>query len=278
MNLVTLAPRIRYLIADVDDTFTLHGSLHGSVLSAVARAAAAGIEVILNTGRPAGYGATLLAYVHGVSAVVVENGGAWIDRLAPGAGADPHEAPLCYRDSPSGELRACLADLARRVARRAELRFVETADNAFRLTDYTVLRRLPSDGASAAPATLRRLAALTAEESAGAGQLLASSIHLHFMLDGARPRSKADGVAELLGRRGLTQVAEQLATAAVAVGDSANDASLFAPGRFALSVGVRNIERYLPELGDNRPQYLTQAAEGAGLVELIDAILAARTG
>ena len=37
------------------------------------------MEVILNTGRPAGYGATLLAYLPMVSAVIVENGGAWLD-------------------------------------------------------------------------------------------------------------------------------------------------------------------------------------------------------
>lgn len=273
MNLATLAPKLKYLIADVDDTFTVAGSLHGPVLEAVTRASLAGIEVILNTGRPAGYGATLLAYVRGISAVVVENGGAWFDRLAPGAVADPHEAPLIYRDPPAPDLRAQLQALAGRVAQRAGLDFRETADCAFRLTDYTVLRRLPGG----APSLLQRLAELTVEESGGRGHLLASSIHLHFMLDGERRRGKADGVAAMLARRGLSGVDEVLATSAVTVGDSANDASLFTPGRFALSVGVRNIERYLPELGDCRPQHLTEAHEGHGLVELISAILAARS-
>lgn len=274
MHLAAFAPRIQYLIADVDDTFTVDGSLHGAVLAAVERATAAGIEVILNTGRPAGYGATLLAYVRGVSAVVVENGGAWFDRRSPGGSDDPHEASLVYRDPPAADLRARLGRLAQRVAARAGLTFAETADNAFRLTDYTVLRRLSGP---AAPA-LKQLADLTAEESGGAGHLLASSIHLHFMLDGEQRRSKADGVHALLARRGLSSIAERLASSAISVGDSANDASLFEPGRFALSVGVRNIERYLPELGENRPQHITQAPEGAGLVELIDEILAGRAG
>ena len=56
-------------------------------------------------------------------------------------------------------------------------------------------------------------------------------------------------------------------------GDSANDASLFEPGRFALPVGVRNLEKYLGELGANRPARLTRAAEGLGLIELIDELL-----
>lgn len=265
-------PDLRYLIADVDDTLTVDGSLHGPVLDALADAAAAGIEVILNTGRPAGYGATLLAYVRGVSAVVVENGGAWFDRHAPGAPSDPHEAPLFFREAADPDLRAKLAELAGRVAARAGLQFVPTADNAFRLTDYTVLRRLPGNASEA----LQALRRYVHEESGGRGSLLASSIHLHFMLDGDLPRSKADGVVRLLSRRGIPQAAERLSAQAVTVGDSANDASFFEPGRFAWSVGVRNIERYLPELGGNRPRHITQNREGLGLAELIERLLAQR--
>ena len=44
----------RHLIADVDDTFTVGGHIHPAVLAAAAQASAAGIELILNTGRPAG--------------------------------------------------------------------------------------------------------------------------------------------------------------------------------------------------------------------------------
>ena len=267
-----LSSPLRLIVADVDDTFTFHGSLHPAVLSAVARASQAGLEVILNTGRPAGYGATLLAYVAGVSAVIVENGGAWFDRQAPGAPPDPHEVPICYRTLAAPDLRARLADLAQRVGLRAGLSFVPTADNAFRVTDYTVLRRLPADAEPAA--VLRQLGAYVAEESDGRGQFLASSIHLHFMLDGQTPRSKADGVAALLRHRGVADPYGYMATSAVSVGDSANDSSLFSPGRFALSVGVANIRRYLPELGPNRPRHITTHAEGLGLVELIDAILA----
>lgn len=261
---------IRYLVADVDDTLTVDGSLHGVALAALDRAASAGIEVILNTGRPAGYGATLLAYLRGVSAVVVENGGAWFDRQAPSAPADPHEAPLFFRSPADPTLRSRLSELASRVASRAGLSFVPTADNAFRLTDYTVLRRLSGDAASA----LRALRTYTEEESQGQGSLLASSIHLHFMLDGERPRSKAEGVAQLLAARGIASPDEFLANHAVSVGDSANDRSFFEPGRFAWSVGVRNIERYLPELGSVRPRHITRAPEGHGLAELIDLLLA----
>ena len=120
---------------------------------------------------------------------------------------------------------------------------------------------------------LAELSRLVEDESDQQGHILASSIHIHFMLDGDARRSKAEGAAALLSRRGVTDANAELSRYAVSVGDSANDVSLFAPGRFALSVGVRNIERYLPELGSARPRHITHAPEGHGLVELLDALL-----
>ena len=46
----------RYLILDVDDTLTVEGRLGVISLQALERASGAGLEVILNTGRSAGWG------------------------------------------------------------------------------------------------------------------------------------------------------------------------------------------------------------------------------
>jgi len=276
----------RYLFADVDDTFTIRGGIHPEVLDAVARAERAGMEVILNTGRPAGYGAALLAYLPMVSAVIVENGGAWLDRRCPApssqspggsaVAASSHEHGLhFYRPLPV-DLRTRLAALQRRVARRLGRTFTTTADNQFRVSDYTVVRDLP--GGEEGASILAELAQLVAEESEQQGQILASSIHIHFMLDGAEQRSKALGAEALLMRRGVLDAQAELAQHAVSVGDSANDASLFAPGRFALSVGARNLSRYLPELGTSIPKHLTTHSEGFGLCELIGDLLTGRLG
>lgn len=280
----------RYLVMDCDDTFTVAGSLSPPVLQAISHAAAEGLEIILNTGRPAGYGATLLGYVEGFTAAVMENGGAFIDALVPSPAGTVqtvpahhrHELPLQLLCSPSGtdspaELRRRLTQLQERVAQKLGLKLTPTADNAYRVTDFTVLRTLTAPGASAAQSASAPLLDAIKEaiqaESAGQGSLLASSIHLHFMLDGGAPRGKWQGVVELLRRRGISNPESVLATSAVSVGDSANDASLFVPGRFALSVGVANIARYLPELGPARPRHITHAPEGHGLVELLDALL-----
>lgn len=266
----------KYLVADVDDTLTIHGCLHPTVLLALLRAKQAGIEIFLNTGRPAGFGATLLAYLDGIDAVIVENGGAWLDRKSA---PDRHEVPIAYRIPPAWDLRQRLERLSTRIAEHFSLDFTPTADNPFRLTDYTVLRKLPKGVDEAA--LLAEMAACVQKVSDGAGSLLASSIHIHFMLDGehgGHARSKADGVIALLSHRGVADPQAELRNHAVAVGDSANDASLFRPGCFALSVGVRNIERYLRELGAARPTHITRAAEGEGLVELIDDLLWGRIG
>jgi hydroxymethylpyrimidine pyrophosphatase-like HAD family hydrolase len=265
----------KYLFADVDDTFTVSGGLCGEVLAAVERAQQAGIEVILNTGRPAGFGAALFAYLPTLAGVIVENGGAWLDR---GGTKRPHghEPDFQFAYPIDKDLRSRLEDLQQRVAFRLGREQQTTADNRFRLTDYTVLRDFPTGNEG--KTWLREISRLVDEESNHAGQLLASSIHLHFSLDGANPRSKASGAEKLLASRGIEKTAETLASCAVAVGDSANDASFFVPGRFALSVGVRNIVRYLPELGDAVPMHVTQESEGLGLCELVADLLDGRLG
>jgi hypothetical protein len=265
----------RYLILDVDDTLTVGGRLRPEGLSALQRASAAGMEVILNTGRSAGWGAALAAYLPGLSAVVVENGGAWFDLADLGSGAEL-PARLAFEGQGQGG-RAALHALRERVAQRLGLSLVPTADDPFRLTDHTVVRSVP--GGAEGAAILGEVRRVVAEETAGQGGVLASSVHIHFFLDGVgRERSKAAGVAALLERRGVADPTEALRRHAVAVGDSGNDASFFVPGRFALSVGVRNIERYLPELGVCRPRHITTAAEGEGLAELIEDLLAGRLG
>ncbi len=292
----------RYLILDVDDTLTVAGRLHCDVLLSLSRAAAAGIEVILNTGRSAGWGAALHGYLPGIGAVIVENGGAWFDREAPQAPRSidreapqaprsiDREAPVrhAHEEVPAqllapdqAEVRPRLLDLRQRVARRLSMALLPTADDPFRLTDHTVVRTLPGGAEGAAAlATLRHE---VHEQSEGRGRVLASSVHIHFYFEDlgdatgtAGGRSKANGVLALLRRRGVADPAAVLAADAVAVGDSGNDASLFEPGRFALSAGVRNIEHYLPELGTSAPTHITRAAEGLGVIELIDDLLAGR--
>lgn len=263
----------RYLILDVDDTLTRHGRIPPDALAALQRATDRGVSVILNTGRSAGWGAALQAYLPGVAAVVVENGGAWWDpAVTPVASGREVPVQLLRPQPPEG--RAGLFAVRQQAGRALGLELLPTADDPFRLTDHTVVRAVPTGEAGAA--TLLALRRYVSEQSEGQVEILASSVHIHFYADGPTPRSKAAGVAALLARRGIADPDAELRRHAVAVGDSGNDASLFSPGRFALSVGVRNIEPYLAELGACVPTHITSAAEADGLVELIDELLAGR--
>jgi hydroxymethylpyrimidine pyrophosphatase-like HAD family hydrolase len=58
------------------------------------------------------------------------------------------------------------------------------------------------------------------------------------------------------------------------VGDALNDAPMF--GGFPNSIGVANVKQWWDELA-HRPAYVTERAEGAGLRELVDRIIALRT-
>ena len=93
-----------------------------------------------------------------------------------------------------------LRDLQARVAKRLGRTFCTTADNQYRVSDYTVVRDLP--GGVEERRCSQRLRVLSMKSNQQ-GQMLASSIHIHFMLDGAERRSKASGAEHLLARRGI---------------------------------------------------------------------------
>jgi len=92
-----------------------------------------------------------------------------------------------------------------------------------------------------------------------------SSVHCHI-----KPASQNKGTSliQVLSNNFPQYSPEQVVT----VGDSPNDASLFNPELFPLSVGVANILDYANELS-YQPAYVTTAAEGEGFCELVRGIL-----
>ena len=65
--------RIRYVLADIDDTLTLNGRLPAAVFAAMERVQAAAIRMVPITGRPAGW-CDHIARMWPVDGVVGENG------------------------------------------------------------------------------------------------------------------------------------------------------------------------------------------------------------
>jgi len=243
--------RIRVLAADVDDTITTHGKLPALAVECLAALGHAGVTVALVTGRPAGWAQALAGYLPGVRVAVAENGlvafdaaGARVD-LGPRRGAD-----FLLRLS-ENSARVCEA-----------FKLAVTPDDAFRLFERAFVR--PASFDAQALAASGRLVDADFE-------VIASSIHIHV-----RPAGwgKAEGLLAALAPIDPAACAAP-DEAILFVGDSSNDRPLFARLR-RTSVGVRNVTRYLDELGPDRPAFITEGECAQGFAEVARALLAAR--
>ncbi len=243
------------IFSDIDDTLTHEGAVVPDAYAALARARAAGLRVVLVTGRPAGW-AEVLANVWPVDAAIAENGGIAylkrgrrVERLYFAEG-DPVED--------ARRLAALTDDVLRTFtfARRAEDASLRITDTAF---DIGELQQLPPDQIDAIVGRIRELGART----------LVSSVHAHGCFHTADKAQMSARVASVLWGEPTERVAARYAF----VGDSPNDQAAFA--FFEHSIGVANVARYADVLRPP-PRYITPSAGGHGFAEAVDAILAAK--
>jgi hypothetical protein len=246
-----LLTRIRVLAADVDDTITSGGKIPASTVECLAALGRAGLAVALVTGRPAGWAQALAGYLPAVRVAVAENGLVAFDGEGRQRDLGPQRGP---------DFQARLAENGARVRQAFALEV--TPDDAFRLFERAFVRKASFDSAA-----LARSGKLVDPDF----EVVASSIHIHV-----RPAGwgKAEGLLAAL------QAIDPAASAApdeavLFVGDSSNDRSLFAR-LHRTSVGVRNVTRFLGELGDDRPAYITAADAAQGFAEVVHALLAVR--
>lgn len=246
---------LRGIFSDIDDTLTHHGVVVPDAYAAVARARAAGLRVVLVTGRPAGW-AEVLASVWPVDAAIAENGGvAYFKR-------DGRVHRMYFeRGDPTADASrlAALADDVLRsftFARRSDDSTLRITDAAF---DIGETQQLSPPQIEAIVARCRELGART----------LVSSVHAHACFHRADKALMSVRVAEELWGESSEQVAADYAF----IGDSPNDQAAFA--FFQASIGVANIARYLPQLAPP-PRYVTTGVAGHGFAEAIDVLLAAR--
>ncbi len=243
--------RLRGVFTDIDDTLTHEGAVVPEAYSALARAHAAGMRIVLVTGRPAGW-AEVLASVWPVDAAIAENGGiAYLRRgrrleriyFAPG---DPKEE--------DARIAALTADILRTFpfARRSDDSTLRITDAAFDIGEH---QQLAASEIDAITARCRELGART----------LVSSVHAHACFHAADKAQMSARVAALL----WNETPEDVAAHYAFVGDSPNDQAAFA--FFQASIGVANVARYAADLRPP-PRYITPSANGRGFVEAIEAI------
>jgi HAD superfamily hydrolase (TIGR01484 family) len=234
---------VKLLATDMDGTLTQAGRFRPELLGALWALKSRGLPVVIVTGRSAGWVSGLAQYLP-VAGAICENGGAFF----------------------RGELREWLVPMVDVGLHREKLRGMfeqlrvrfpqigESADNAYRLTDWTF------DVAGLSLADLGEMEGLC--EAAG-WSFTYSTVQCHIKLVG---QEKAAGILWVMEKYfpgvGRSNV--------LVVGDSPNDQSMF--GAFPMSVGVANLRDYLGQM-EHWPQWVTQAEEGAGFCELVEVLL-----
>ncbi|MBL8349382.1 MAG: HAD-IIB family hydrolase [Burkholderiaceae bacterium] len=250
----TCLAALRGVLTDIDDTLTRDGAIEPAALAALHRLAGAGVPVVAITGRPAGWSEPF-ALAWPVAAIVAENGAVMLRRGPAGLLRDFVD-DAATRAANTVRLQACLRAVLAEVPGTQAAR-----DSAGRLTDIAIdhseFTRLSPERVAEVVAVMQRHG-LTAT---------VSSIHVNGWIGGHdKPSGARWAVEQALGlpfRPGEW----------VYVGDSTNDQGMFE--QVPLSVGVANIERFVPQLRC-LPAHVTRGERGQGFAELADALLAAR--
>lgn len=257
------------VLTDIDDTLTTDGAITPDALQALADLKAAGLHVIPITGRPVGWSAPFAASWP-VDAIVAENGACAL--LPPsasqtgfkGAPGKREQLSKLYQEDAATRatnyrtMQLVLAEIEARVpgARRAQDSAGRECDIAI---DHSEFTHLPPSAIAACVALMR---------AAGMNATV-SSIHINGWFGRHDKWVGAQWIVRELLASELAAEIERW----VYIGDSTNDQVMFE--RFAHSVGVANIARFLPQL-THRPRYVAQGTRGAGFAEMAQAILRAR--
>ncbi len=232
---------------DMDGTLTQKGKFSSALLQGLENLAAANIQVVVTTGRSAGWVSGLATYLP-IAGAIAENGGLYYHH---GEQLPASLSSIADLTSHRQQLEEIFLQLAREFPH-----ICESADNRFRLTDWTFdVRSLKVD-------ELQQLGQLCAQLGWG---FTYSNVQCHI-----KPPSqdKAAGLLQVLRRYFPQFNLEQVVT----VGDSPNDESLFNNQYFKHSVGVANVRDYATQM-QHQPTYITTAAEGEGFCELAEYLL-----
>ena len=238
--------KIKLIASDLDGTLTKAERFDSKLFETLIKLSAAKVDVLITTGRSAGWVQAIASYLPVVGAMA-ENGGL-----------------LYWQDSAVPQLTSEIdLDLHRRELSRVfellQSKFPllkESQDNKFRLTDWTF------DVEGLSLNELNQIEYVCKSEGYG---FTYSTIQCHI-----KPsyQDKAFGLNKVIPQYFPNLTSEQILT----IGDSPNDESMFNSEQFPLSVGVANVEKYGDRL-KYLPAYMTNQFEGAGFNELAELIM-----
>ncbi|AFZ12594.1 Haloacid dehalogenase domain protein hydrolase type 3 [Crinalium epipsammum PCC 9333] len=238
---------VSLVATDMDGTLTRDGLFTSSLLQALEALADAKIAVIIVTGRSAGWVQGIKSYLP-IAGAIAENGGIFY----------PQDSDYPEILIPIPNLLQHRQQLSQ-VFQQLKIQFpqiTESADNCFRLTDWTF------DIQQLSLLELQQMADICAENGWG---FTYSNVQCHI-----KPinQDKATSLLKLISTRFINLTTNQIVT----IGDSPNDESLFDLSKFPFSVGVANILKYASTL-KHLPVYITTAPEEQGFIELANLLL-----
>lgn len=250
---------LRVVCTDIDDTLTTGGRLPAEAYVALERLRDAGLAIVPITGRPAGW-CDMIARLWPVDGVVGENGAFYFHY-------DRARSLMTRTFVRSAAERATdkrrLDDLAHEIVARVPGSAV-AADQRYRESDLAI------DFAEDVPALPRAAveAIVRIFEQAGATAKI-SSIHVNGWF-GAYDKLST---TRMFARDVLGTELDELRARTVFVGDSPNDAPMFA--YFPLGCGVANV-RDFESAFNALPAFIAPERGSRGFVAIAEAILRAR--
>ena len=243
----TSLKNIQLIATDMDGTLTKNGKFTSDLFLALEKLAAAKIQVLVITGRSAGWVQAIKNYLPIVGAIA-ENGSLFYPIHS--------EAPEFLTSIPKIALhRQNLTEVFQYL--KSQFPQIEpSVDNQFRLTDWTF------DIQDLSLSELTKMAEICQIKGYG---FTYSTVQCHIK---PLEQDKATGLFQVLSKYFPNLTTEKIIT----VGDSPNDESLFEESKFPLSVGVANVLEYANKL-NHQPAYMTSKKEAEGFCELAELLL-----
>ena len=249
--------RIRYILADIDDTLTLNNRLPAAVFAAMELVQTAGIRMIPITGRPAGW-CDHIARMWPVDGIVGENGAFYFYY-------DERQRKMQRRYFIAEEQRRAdrerLASLKMEILKKIPGCRV-SADQRYREADLAIDYR--EDVAPLPMAEVDHIVALF--EAAGARAKI-SSIHVNGWFGDYDKLT----MTRILFAEVFKDDLEAVKKDVIFIGDSPNDVPMFQ--FFPHAVGVANMLQFKKKI-THSPAFVTRQEGGCGFAEMVDVILA----
>ena len=235
---------VRLVATDMDGTLTKESKFTSDLLLALESLLDTGIDLIIITGRSAGWVNGINNYLP-IQGAIAENGGIFYNK-------DNHDWEFLTQIKDITSHRQELKQVFQLLQSKFP-QIEESQDNSFRLTDWTF---------DIGNLNLEQLQAMENICLETGWSFTYSTVQCHI-----KPlhQDKAKGLKQIVSKYYPQLLPEQIVT----VGDSPNDESLFNSNLFPISVGVANIKHYWNCL-KYQPTYLTNQAEVRGFCELID--------